>query len=343
MRLLFLFLLFILSFLKHISEEGLAEIKSLEGFRDTCYSDFTSVLTIGYGITSNDQKIIGIKIYEGLKITKEIAEEWLLKALKYKYERLVNKYDKYYIFTQNQFDALVGFAYNMGEENLNTLLQNGTRTKEEISSKFLSFIKFYNTTSKKYQRNEELFKRRLKEKDLFDREESNFGIVHRITDIVAYKLDFGKINVYLLKEYQEDQKLNEEEDMNIIYYDKNGNNYRTKCKYDVYYYKYSIKCTNTEPIQESGNIYMKLNKNKKISNGDIISSFDSQNFYEKKYAEFKIIDSFAKLQITYFYVSYHLFYSVYAYGKYFSYIFRLSTKLKDEDFPEYFPIRIYIF
>ena len=259
MRLIFLFLLFNLSFLKHISEEGLAEIKSLEGFRDTCNSDFTSESTIGYGITSNDQKIIGIKIYEGLKITKEIAEEWLLKALKYKYERLVNKYDKYYTFTQNQFDALVSFAYNMGEENLNALLQNGTRTKEEISSKFLSFIKFYNTTSKKYQRNEELFKRRLKEKDLFDREESNFGIVHRITDIVTYQLDFGKINIYLLKEYQEDQKLNEEEDMNIIYYDKNGNNYRTKCKYNYFYNKYSIKCTNTEPIQESGNIYMKLN------------------------------------------------------------------------------------
>ena len=84
---------------------------------------------------------------------------------------------------------------------------------------------------------------------------------------------------------------------------------------------------------------MKLNKNKKI---DIISSFDSQNFYEKKYVEFKIIDSFAKLQITYFYDLYYLYYSVYSYGNYFSYIFRLSTKLKDEDFPEYFPIRIYI-
>ena len=122
MRLIFLFLLFNLSFLKHISEEGLAEIKSLEGFRDTCYSDLTSVSTIGYGITSNDQKIIGIKIYEGLKITKEIAEEWLLKALKYKYERLVNKYDNYYTFTQNQFESLVSFAYNMGEGNLNVFI-----------------------------------------------------------------------------------------------------------------------------------------------------------------------------------------------------------------------------
>lgn len=73
-----------------------------------------------------------------------------------------------------------------------------------------------------------------------------------------------------------------------------------------------------------------------------ILSFDSKNFNENKCAEFKIIDSFAKLQITYFYDLYYLYYSVYSYGNYFSYIFRLSTKLKDEDFPENFPLKIYI-
>jgi len=106
MRILFLLLLFNLSFLRHISEEGLAKLKEFEGSSTSCYSDIASEKTIGYGTTSDVQKIIGTKIYQKLKITKEVAEDWLRKTLKYKYERLVNKYDKYYTFNQNQFDAL---------------------------------------------------------------------------------------------------------------------------------------------------------------------------------------------------------------------------------------------
>ena len=343
MLILFLLYLFNLSFLKHISEEGLAKLKFFEGFESTSYSDIASVSTIGYGTTSDVQKITGIKIYKGLKVTKEVAEEWLIKTLKYKYERLVNKYDKYYTFNQNQFDALVSFTYNMGEKNLNNLLQNGTRSKELISSKILEYYNFYNTTSKKYQKSDGLVKRRQQEKELFDKEPQNSGIVHKTTDLIGYNLDLGTIIAYLLKENQESQSQKEEEDMNIIYYDEKGNNYRTKCKYDYSYPSYVIKCINTESIQVKGNIYIKLDKNKKISNGDIISSFDSKNFNEKQFAEFRIIDSFANLQITYFYNLYYLYYSVYEYGTYFSYIFRLSTKLKDEDFPENFPIRIYMY
>ena len=64
--------------------------------------------------------------------------------------------------------------------------------------------------------------------------------MHKITDLKAYKLDLGKVIVYLLKEDQQIQSLNEEEDMNIVYYDENGNNYRTKCKYDYYNPTYFI-------------------------------------------------------------------------------------------------------
>ena len=346
MKLIILFLISNLYLLKHISEEGFKLIKEFEGFRDTCYSDIASVATIGYGTTSNVQKITGIKLYKGLKITKQLAEEWLSKTIRYQYERYVNKYDKYYTFTQSQFDALVSFTYNLGEKNLNNLLQNGTRTKSEISNNLLLYSNFYNSTSKKYERSDGLFKRRLKEKELFNRESSNSGIVHTINDIISYKLDLGSIRVYLRKENQNEQKFDEEEDMNIIYYDLNGNSYRTKCKYEYYYAPSKtcvINCINTEPIQQKGNIYIKLNQNTKISNGDIISSFDSNNFNSNKYVAFNIIDSFAKLQITYFYNSYNLYYSVYAYGNYFTYFFRLSTKLKDEDFPRNFKLRIYMY
>jgi GH24 family phage-related lysozyme (muramidase) len=76
---LFVFLLFNFSILKHISEDGLKEIKISEGFEKNCYSDIVSEATKGHGTTSFDQKIIGVKLYKGLTVTKEQAEEWLKK------------------------------------------------------------------------------------------------------------------------------------------------------------------------------------------------------------------------------------------------------------------------
>ena len=74
----------------------------------------------------------------------------------------------------------------MGEKNLDNLLQNGTRSKERISVKILEYYNFKNATTQKYQRNEGLADRRKKEKELFDREPPNSGIVHKITDLKAY-------------------------------------------------------------------------------------------------------------------------------------------------------------
>lgn len=319
--------------LKHISEEGLNLIKEGEGFISSFYSDIASVGTIGYGTTSSVQKIIGTKIYNGLTITKEVAEDWLIKTLKYRYERVVNKYDKYYTFTQGQFDALVSFAYNSGEGNLNSLLQNGERSKEVISSKLLEYNKFKNQTSKKYEVSKGLTNRRNKEKQLFDKVSENSGITNKIIGLSTYRKDLGTIQVYLLKEDQTQQN-SDEEDMNILYYDLNGHNYRTKCKYEYSSPNYVIRCKNTESIQYEGNIYFKLNKETKLLNGDIILPFDSKDFTGDKYATFDVIDSFTKLQITYFYELYYTYYSVYSYGNYFSYIFRLSTKLKNDVFPK---------
>ena len=181
----------------------------------------------------------------------------------------MNKYDKYFTFTQSRFDSLVSFAYNVGEKSLNTLLQNGTRTKNEISNKITRiYSKFYNSTSKKHERSEGLYKRILKEKELFDRKKSNPGIVHTVYNIISYRLDLGNIKAYLSKENQNEQKFDEEEDKNIIYYDLNGNSYRTKCNYECYYQPsttYVITFINTEPIQQKGDIYIKLIQNIKIS------------------------------------------------------------------------------
>ncbi|MBL1798842.1 hypothetical protein ELE67_29570, partial [Klebsiella pneumoniae] len=74
-------------------------------------------------------------------MTEAKANSWLDKVL-FQISRAVHKYEKYYTFNQNQFDALVSFAYNLGTDRLNTLLQNGTRPKELIT-KYLVRYKYY--------------------------------------------------------------------------------------------------------------------------------------------------------------------------------------------------------
>jgi len=110
------------------SQKGIDLIKSFEGCKLTAYQDTVHVWTIGYGHTG------GVK--SGQKITKAQAEDFL-KADLAKFEKAVDalKMD----FNQNQFDALVSFAYNCGTGNLNKLCKG--RTKAEIGSKMLSYNK----------------------------------------------------------------------------------------------------------------------------------------------------------------------------------------------------------
>lgn len=110
------------------SQKGIDLIKSFEGCKLTAYQDTVHVWTIGYGHTG------GVK--SGQKITKAQAEDFL-KADLAKFEKAVNalKMD----FNQNQFDALVSFAYNCGTGNLNKLCKG--RTNAEIGSKMLLYNK----------------------------------------------------------------------------------------------------------------------------------------------------------------------------------------------------------
>lgn len=114
-----------------ISKTGLDLIKSFEGCKLTAYKCPAGVLTIGYGHTGKDVK-------ENLKITKEKAEQLLASDLT-TFEKKVDKYQEKYNWNQNEFDALVSFAYNVG--NIDQLTQNGSRTKKEISEKMLLYNK----------------------------------------------------------------------------------------------------------------------------------------------------------------------------------------------------------
>lgn len=123
----------------NVSQKGIDLIKEFEGCRTVAYLDAVNVWTIGYGTTNADKSITGVEIRKGLTITKTVAENWLKLSLNKKYAPKVEKYNSKYHFNQNQFDALVSFAYNIG--SIDQLTQNGTRTIKEISEKILAYDK----------------------------------------------------------------------------------------------------------------------------------------------------------------------------------------------------------
>ena len=86
-------------------QRGRALIQSFEQCRLKAYLDGGGVWTIGWGHTGPD-------VYEGLEITQEQADAWFeddIGETEQGVERLV-----LVPVTQNQFDALCSFAYNVG-------------------------------------------------------------------------------------------------------------------------------------------------------------------------------------------------------------------------------------
>lgn len=115
------------------SKNGISLIKQFEGCKLTAYKPVKTekYYTIGYGHYGADVKA-------GMTITKKQAEELLKKDL-VKYEARVNTYNDKYNWNQNEFDALVSFAYNIG--SIRQLTANGTRSREVIANKMLSYNK----------------------------------------------------------------------------------------------------------------------------------------------------------------------------------------------------------
>ena len=98
---------------RKINKAGLDLVKTSEGLRLHAYPDPATggdPWTIGYGST-------GKHVYRGLVITAEQAEALLLKDLS-RFEAGVAKLAP--VSTDNQFAALVSFAFNLGLENLKT-------------------------------------------------------------------------------------------------------------------------------------------------------------------------------------------------------------------------------
>lgn len=110
-----------------ISKEGLNLIKKFEGFSSKPYSDPVGIPTIGYGTTrySSGKKVKMSDNY----VCREKAEEILREQVDNIYSKAVNKYAKN-IQTQQQFDALVSFTYNLGVGSLkkSTLLKKHNKS-----------------------------------------------------------------------------------------------------------------------------------------------------------------------------------------------------------------------
>ncbi len=131
-------------------QAGIDLIKKFEGCHLTAYKCPAGVLTIGYGHTGG--------VAEGQRISQAQAEVYLRADLE-KYEKTVEKYAGTYRWTQNEFDAMISFAYNLG--SIDKLTANGTRSKTVIAEKML----LYNKAGGKVLAG--LTKRRQAERELF--------------------------------------------------------------------------------------------------------------------------------------------------------------------------------
>ena len=111
------------------SKNALDQIAKYEGLRLQAYRCPAGVLTIGYGHTGSD-------VTAGMTITKEQALDLFMNDIR-KFEDYVTATGL--TLTQNQFDALVSFAFNCGAGNLRRLVKG--RDYRQIADAMLLYNK----------------------------------------------------------------------------------------------------------------------------------------------------------------------------------------------------------
>lgn len=119
------------------SSRGLSLIKHFEGFSATVYLDVAGLQTIGYGHLLHD----GEAEYYRLGIGHEVAEALLCEDLTGA-ETAVGRFIRQPL-TQNQFDALVSFTFNLGSGALqhSTLRRVINRGEDEaVGSQWMRFV-----------------------------------------------------------------------------------------------------------------------------------------------------------------------------------------------------------
>lgn len=144
------------------SQKAIELIKSFEGFRPTMYLDSAGLPTIGYGtlIDTDEEKHL---------LTATIDEDTAERFLRFDVEKTVARMQPLIksTLTQNQYDALISFAYNVGVTALrkSTLLVKVNANPNDATIRG-EFLKWCNASGKRIQG---LYRRRVKEAELYFR------------------------------------------------------------------------------------------------------------------------------------------------------------------------------
>lgn len=137
-----------------ISQKGIDLIKTFEGCKLFAYRDSVGIPTIGWGHVKD--------VKMGMSITQKQAEEFLKGDIK-PIERLLNGMGINY--TQNQFDALTSWIFNLGEGNFkkSTMYKNIVARKSDIEITD-QMVKWYNAGGRPLAG---LMRRRVAEANMF--------------------------------------------------------------------------------------------------------------------------------------------------------------------------------
>jgi lysozyme len=145
-----------------IGAKGLNLIKQFEGFLAKPYKCPAGIPTIGYGATYYPN---GLKVSMTDKaITEGQASTMLMNMLR-TYEKSVDSFCRDDI-NQNQFDALVAFAYNVGVNALkgSTLLKKVNKNPQDVTIRN-EFLKWNKANGRALKG---LTNRRIAEADLYE-------------------------------------------------------------------------------------------------------------------------------------------------------------------------------
>ena len=142
-----------------VSPSGVDLICNFEGLELKAYDDGVGVWTIGYGTTKYPN---GIRVKKGDTCTLEQAKAYMQNDLK-AFEQTVNSAIKVPL-NQNQFDALVSLAYNIGS----TAFKNSTLVKRLNEGNYNAAANQFNVwVNAGGKRMQGLVNRRAAEKALF--------------------------------------------------------------------------------------------------------------------------------------------------------------------------------
>ncbi|WP_313390343.1 lysozyme [Acinetobacter sp.] len=143
----------------HVSPSGVDLICNFEGLRLKAYDDGVGVWTIGYGTTKYPN---GIRVKKGDTCTLDQAKAYMQNDLK-AFEQTVNSAVKVPV-SQNQFDALVSLAYNIGS----TAFKNSTLVRQLNEGNYKAAANQFNVwVNAGGKRMQGLVNRRAAERTLF--------------------------------------------------------------------------------------------------------------------------------------------------------------------------------